>query len=115
MKKFTLISLIIFTAIVGYVYAAGLISKPASVSPTDSGSRPVLTASEIARHSTANDCYLIINNNVYDVSSYIGSHPGGRQIITSSCGTEVSGIFARIHSNRAWDLLAKYKIGMVAL
>jgi cytochrome b involved in lipid metabolism len=71
------------------------------------------TAAQVAKHSSANDCYLIIDNRVYDVSSYISYHPGGARVITSRCGTEVSGIFARIHSNRAWDLLKKYKIGNI--
>jgi cytochrome b involved in lipid metabolism len=71
------------------------------------------TIAEISKHTSRNDCYLIINNNVYDVSLYISYHPGGSKIITSRCGKEVTGIFASIHSNRAWDLLKKYKIGTI--
>ncbi|MFA6422029.1 MAG: cytochrome b5 domain-containing protein [Candidatus Buchananbacteria bacterium] len=76
-------------------------------------SQPALNATEISKHSSANDCYLIVKNKVYNVSSYIGSHPGGRNKITSNCGTEVTGIFAQIHSNFAWNLLNKYYIGDV--
>ncbi len=71
------------------------------------------TMEEVSKHNSRNDCYLVINNNVYDVSSYIGYHPGGSKTITSHCGKEVTGIFASIHSNRAWDLLKKYKIGVL--
>lgn len=69
---------------------------------------------EVSKHNIPSDCYLIINNNVYNVSSFIGSHPGGSKTITSRCGSEVTGIFAKIHSNRAWDLLKKYKIGTLS-
>ena len=72
-----------------------------------------LTRAVVARHATANDCYLIINNKVYNVTSYIGQHPGGVRNITSYCGQEATGIFAAIHSNFAWDLLSQYYIGML--
>jgi len=72
-----------------------------------------LNLNEISKHNTKSDCYLVINNNVYNVSSYISYHPGGSRAIISRCGKEVTGIFAQIHSNRAWDLLKKYKIGSI--
>ena len=48
---------------------------------------------------------------MYDVTQYIDYHTGGSWTIVSRCGSEVTGIFASIHSNRAWDLLKRYKIG----
>ena len=54
---------------------------------------------------------MAINSNVYDVTNYIDYHPAGSQIIIERCGREVTNLFARIHSNRAWDLLARYKVG----
>jgi len=132
MKKITFIFLIFFLGVVGFIYFGNLffsapsvqniktvINSPvienaenstATVSPSKGNT---FSPAEVAKHSAPNDCYLIINNNVYDVSFYVDSHPGGANIITSRCGMEVTGIFARIHSNRAWDLLAKYKIGNV--
>jgi len=130
MKKLSLISLTIFIVIVAYINLSALKSSPASPKPissvfnqpnltdsspsTPSSSGPVLNRDQVSLHSNPNDCYLVINQNVYDVSSFIGSHPGGSRQITSRCGKEVSGIFAQIHSNRAWDLLAKYKIAVLA-
>ena len=75
--------------------------------------KDTIAMSEVARHTTLNDCYLVINGNVYDVTPFIPFHPAGSRIIEQYCGQEVTNIFARIHSNRAWDLLAKYKIGTV--
>ncbi len=71
------------------------------------------TMSDVHAHSMLNDCYLVINNKVYDVTPYIPYHPAGAQIIQGYCGQEVTGVFAQIHSNRAWDLLKKYKIGSI--
>ena len=69
---------------------------------------------EVARHNTPQSCYLAINGNVYNVSPYLNYHPAGPGIIIENCGKEVTGLFASIHSNRAWDLLADYKIGRLA-
>lgn len=83
-------------------------STPTSI-PTNS--TPALTRSEVAKHTSQNDCYLIINNKVYNVSSFFGSHPGGNERILEYCGKEATGIFASIHSNYAWDLLSGYFAG----
>jgi len=137
MKKITLVSLSFFILIVATIYIlgfpnnrqeifktpilAGVINSPNinileiktlqsdSIKNTSKG----LTLMEVANHNTENDCYLIINNNVYNISSYIISHPGGPTTIISHCGKKVTGIFAAIHSNRAWDLLKKYKINTI--
>jgi cytochrome b involved in lipid metabolism len=126
MKKLTLLSLIFFSGVVvavlgyGFLFSSNKnsiqnnITVPIQKSSAKSGTTPVskvFTVSEVAKHSTKNDCYLIINKKVYNVSSFIDSHPGGAQRIISNCGTEVTGIFAAIHSNFAWDLLVKYYIG----
>lgn len=129
MKKITLASLLIFLVVVSTIFTARFLSLykqyPSSFSninppilkaqdtpsPEKINNDSMFSTNEIASHSTPDDCYLVINNSVYDVSNFISLHPGGSRQITSRCGKEVSGIFARIHSNRAWDLLAKYKIG----
>jgi cytochrome b involved in lipid metabolism len=84
----------------------------ASTSSTQSNnSKNKLNITEISKHSTPNDCYLIVKNKVYDVSSYINKHPGGQKNITNHCGGEETRLFSDIHSNFAWDLLKKYYIG----
>jgi len=114
MKKFTLVSLILFTLIVGGIFGMNLAYPPIDTTqtpPKTTVSAESLTSTEIAKHSSKEDCYLIIDAKVYDVSTYIGKHPGGSKSITSRCGEEVTGIFASIHSNFAWDLLNDYYIG----
>lgn len=91
-----------------------IFNNPTTNSPTKAmpmGMMIILNAQEVSRHYQSNDCYLIVKNKVYDVSTYISKHPGGRRNITDNCGHEVTGLFASIHSNFAWDLLGKYYIG----
>ena len=73
----------------------------------------LLTVEEIAKHNIETDCYLIVNNIVHDVTTFINKHPGGRQRILEMCGGEASKIFSTIHSNFAWNLLKNYQIGSV--
>lgn len=135
MKKVTLGALIIFFVTLGYFYLTGLIlasnnsisqtspivaqttntlaTSITTASTTSQASTTIFTLAQVATHATSSDCYLIINNNVYNVSDYLSRHPGGQSSIISRCGHEVSGIFASIHSNRAWDLLTNYKIGQI--
>lgn len=73
----------------------------------------ILSLEEIAKHNTVSDCYLIVNNSVYSVATFIEQHPGGRQKILDMCGREASKVFSTIHSNFAWNLLKSYFIGNV--
>ncbi len=76
-----------------------------------------LTLDEVAKHNSANDCWLIINNNVYEVTKYINDHPGGAQKIISFCGQDATVAFAtkgkknKPHSSSANQLLESFKIG----
>ena len=79
---------------------------------TQSGSG--MSFSEVMHHNIMSDCYLVINSNVYNVTPYMPLHPAGSRIIAKYCGGKVTGIFAQIHSNRAWDLLKHYKLGSIS-
>ena len=73
-----------------------------------------LTAALIAQHNTASDCWVTANNNVYNVTSYINSHPGGANNITKYCGQDIAAAFARQgHSANASNIFASYKIGTI--
>lgn len=42
------------------------------------------TKEEVAKHDTEDDCWMIIHNKVYDVTEYVGEHPGGEVILDVS-------------------------------
>jgi cytochrome b involved in lipid metabolism len=75
-----------------------------------------LDMKEIAKHNTTGDCWLLINNKIYNVSSYLSAHPGGASTISPYCGKEASSAFAtkdknKPHSTSANNLLSNYYIG----
>jgi len=75
-----------------------------------------LSLTEIAKHNKASDCWLLINNKVYSVSSYLSSHPGGAGTIIPNCGKEATQLFNTKgskdpHSANANSMLADYYVG----
>jgi predicted heme/steroid binding protein len=38
------------------------------------------TWEEVAQHNTPNDCFLVVDGKVYDVTTFISRHPGGEAI-----------------------------------
>ncbi|MFA5855989.1 MAG: cytochrome b5-like heme/steroid binding domain-containing protein [Candidatus Pacearchaeota archaeon] len=43
--------------------------------------------SELSIHNKESDCWISYNNDVYDITNYIGKHPGGKNKIIPYCGT----------------------------
>lgn len=57
-----------------------------------SNSSDTFTMDEVAQHTSSDDCWMVINGNVYDVSSYVRNHPGGNDIL-KGCGKEATDMF----------------------
>jgi cytochrome b involved in lipid metabolism len=75
------------------------------------------TMEEVAKHSTKEDCWLLISGKVYDVTKNIGVHPGGEAIL-QGCGKDATTLFetrpmgsGTPHSEKAREYLAKTYIG----
>ncbi|MBU0731705.1 cytochrome b5 domain-containing protein [Patescibacteria group bacterium] len=69
------------------------------------------TLKVINQHNTPENCWIAINNKVYDVTNFIESHPGGDSIL-QGCGQVATDLFEeKDHSQRANELLADYYIG----
>lgn len=50
----------------------------------------MLSFEEVQKHNTRDDCWVIINGMVYDVTEFIAIHPGGANIIISNAGKDVT-------------------------
>lgn len=83
---------------------------------TQTASVKKFTLAEIATHDTIDDCWLLIDGKVYDVTANIGKHPGGEKNITDNCGKEATSAFQNKepgipHSPNANDMLKDLLIG----
>lgn len=50
------------------------------------------TTAQVAERNTAQECWTIINDKVYNLTSYIPRHPGGDEILLA-CGTDGTSLF----------------------
>lgn len=84
-------------------------SADPSTNPTPTTPTTTYTIAEVSQHSTGSDCWLILDNSVYDVTSFIPRHPGGNAIL-SWCGKDATRMFAA-HPASAKELKEQFKIG----
>jgi len=66
----------------------------------------VFTVEEVSKHNSTTDCWLIISNRVYNVTSFLSSHPGGKNVILKVSGKDATKEFLSFHN--AKDVLNKY-------
>ena len=88
----------------------------ASTTQTASNTGKTYTLAEVATHTDAKSCWTTISGGVYDVTSWISQHPGGRDAILSLCGKDGSDAFNGQHGGQARPAaeLASFKIGTLA-
>ncbi|KAG7588138.1 Cytochrome b5-like heme/steroid binding domain [Arabidopsis suecica] len=67
--------------------------------------------SEIAEHNKRNDCWVIIKDRVYDVTSYVEEHPGGDAILDHAGDDSTDGFFGPQHATRVFDMIEDFYIG----
>ena len=96
-------------------------TNPSSGNTGTSGAQPsqsgkTYTMADVAKHYTQSSCWTAINGEVYDVTSWIGQHPGGAQAILSLCGIDGSTAFNDQHGGqrRPANELAGFLIGSLA-
>lgn len=54
---------------------------------------PSFTWAEVSKHTTQDDCWIVINGKVFDVTSFLTKHPGGRWIILENAGKDATSAF----------------------
>ena len=75
----------------------------------------VLGIEAVAANATEDSCWAIIDDNVYDLTDWISSHPGGASRIIGLCGTDGTSQFQGQHggSSSAQGTLERYLLGAV--
>ena len=139
MKKTVAVFIVLFAIAMGTMVGWGFIDKqskenslppssaqPPSATPNSSApgqsdstqpSTKTYSLADVSKHKTQNDCWIVINSNVYNVTSYLDFHPGGADMILMVCGQDATKAYntqggrGRPHSVRADTQLANYLIG----
>ena len=88
--------------------------------PTAQTADKTYRLSDVARHAKPEDCWMVIDGQVYDFTTYIAQHPTPPAILTAWCGKEATQAYrtknvGRAHSPYADSHLPKYRIGVLDL
>ena len=71
----------------------------------------VFSREEVARHNTADDCWLIIRGKVYDVTTYVPDHPGDMKIASKAGLDNTEGFYGEQHGQSVFEQVEEYRIG----
>merc|ERR550525_1617723 len=80
---------------------AVVVAQPAKKAPSAGG----CTMEEVQKHTTKNDCWVVLNNRVLNVTSFLSQHPGGELAILTFAGKDATAEFDMIHPP---DVVGKY-------
>lgn len=58
----------------------------------------LVSTKEVARHDSPNDCWLVVDNQVWDVSIFAPDHPGGAESMS----------YLQRHIHRSMDITTTY-------
>lgn len=52
---------------------------------------------QVAQHASATSCWAVVDKKVYDLTSWINKHPGGKAAIKQLCGKDGTSAFTAQH------------------
>merc|ERR1719343_1987703 len=80
-------------------------AAPAAAAVAAAGGGGGYTMEEVAKHTTKEDCWVVVSGQVLDVTKFLGEHPGGELAILTFAGKDATEEFNMIHPP---DVIGKY-------
>lgn len=116
MQRTIYLTITLFAGIATVLWLNNGTSLPGTANATEAtATYEILT---VSKHANAKDCWIVVRDTVYDVSTYIPIHPTSPELISRYCGKDATQAFEtkdksrpRNHSSYAWELLENYRIG----
>lgn len=101
---------------------SALPAAPADADEADAAKGYILTRGVVAHHDAPNNAWVTYKGHVYDVTTFLSSHPGGASALLPFLGRDVADAMdgsgdsdkSHDHSTFAFKLLEKYRIGRLA-
>jgi hypothetical protein len=92
--------------------AASLTPTP-TPTPTPTVAKSGYTMADVRANATPAKCWTAIDGNVYDLTRWISSHPGGASPIRFLCGIDGTNAFKAQHANQSSPMarLSSYLLG----
>jgi flavocytochrome c len=84
---------------------------PSTAAPAVEPAAPVqetkqYTMKEVSAHNTENDCWVVVNGKVLDVTEFMNDHPGGKMAIMTFAGKDSTEEFNMVHDKNVVDKYA---------
>jgi len=82
-------------------------SENSNIVVSENNKEEKISLPELSSHNTANDCWIVFEDKVYDITSFLPKHPGGVHTISPYCGSanEFEKEFLREHRRSKVSLL----------
>merc|ERR1712151_1341774 len=80
-------------------------AKKAAAPVAAKGGGGGMTMAEVAKHTTKDDCWVVVSGQVLNVTKFLGEHPGGELAILTFAGKDATEEFNMIHPA---DVIGKY-------
>lgn len=78
---------------------------------------PTFTRDDVESHASSNDCFVTIGDNVYDVTDFLDSHPGGPELVLEYAGKDIAAILkdevSHTHTEAAYEILEESLVGFL--
>lgn len=72
------------------------------------------TPEEVAKHNNEGDCWVIIDGGVYDLTTFLPDHPGGKKAVLTFAGRDATEEFDMLHDRKViTKYVPKAKIGFL--
>ena len=69
---------------------------------------------DVSQHRSVDDCWIVIDNVVLDITNWLSQHPGGDQVLLANAGSDASALFHSVfaHDASAYKFMMEtYQIG----
>ncbi len=118
-KILTIGGIIVLIAVAIVFFSTNKNTQPSEPTPSASSTVPVglYTLADVAQHATQPDCWMAIEGKVYNVTSYVDKHPGGKAILLG-CGKDATILFntrpdgpGTPHPAEARQILQQFYVG----
>lgn len=88
-------------------------TKTPTPTPSETASTATYTKAQVAEKNTRSNCWVIVNESVYNLTDWINKHPGGSGSIASLCGQDATSAFEGKHGGEARpsSILESYYLG----
>ncbi|KAF1930591.1 uncharacterized protein M421DRAFT_377288 [Didymella exigua CBS 183.55] len=81
----------------GYTFYGQTALQCDAARPLSRDRKALISYGEVQKHATEDDCWVVINGLVYNMTEFLEAHPGGRSAILQQAGKDASVKFTLLH------------------